>query len=251
MVWKHFATIKEKKGVSDAEFTRDIKDIIILGVMKGNLTEKNKKKMSEDGRKKAEALFTKWDLHMGSVEGLATAVSLPRVLSAFPVATTKAVVKLPARTFGPVSSGFPAVISNPVFPALVPQTLHPKLVQSLLGTFNLWATEQSRKISKVMAAKSFAEVFSIQMEYTTISHCSPVPSAEDRANMWPAVAFQLREAEEVLLKCWSRTVEIEANPFETKMIEEDAEKGRKKDAKKGKGKQVRPEPQEEDTSLDL
>lgn len=180
MVHAHMAKIKAEKSIGDDAFNSDLMAIITLGALKGNVTTTNLNKMSDDGIAKAKALYSKYGMKMGSLGNDRRAITLPRVLSAFPELTTKVVIRLPSRYFGPKSSGFSAAIKNPVFASLVPSGLNLKVQTHLLEIHTIYAAEQTMVISNI---KDFKEAFDKQMPYTLIAHRSSVPQEAMRIDL--------------------------------------------------------------------
>lgn len=184
MVHEHMAKVKQEKGISDHEFVNDIRGLITLGALKGNYTAKNKAKISEAGRERADALFKKYGMKEGSLAGERKAIILPRVLSAFPELTTKVILKVPHRNFGERTSALPKIMKNPVFPALVPHGLKAEVKCHLLWLYCVYSADQSTAISRV--AQDFDVAYDSQMQYIEIAHQSSVPPESVRVSMFRA-----------------------------------------------------------------
>lgn len=181
MVHEHFAKIKNEKGIDDTAFKKDLMTLMVLGAMKGNYTEKNSSKISDEGKVTADNLYTKYSLKKGSVGKDKKAVTLPRILSAFPTLATKVVVRAPSRVFGPKSKDFPKVIMNPVFASLVPTSLPEETKKGLLKAYTTWSAEQTMALTKT---SDFAAAYDKQDQYTAIAHASSVPSEKMRVSVF-------------------------------------------------------------------
>jgi len=191
MVHEHFARIVTENGISQAEFVDDMRALITLGAMKGNYTMKNAGKISEAGKKKADALYKKYQMKQGSLGGDKKAIILPRVLSAFPELTTKVVMRVPDRNFGTKTTRLPKFMKNPVFPALIPKTLANEAVVTFLWLYSVYSAEQSIVISEI---KDFQDAFVAQRGYAVIAFNSAVPPESTRVRMFQAQVNELVQA---------------------------------------------------------
>lgn len=183
MVHRHFASIMESQGISQGEFVNDMRALITLGALKGNYTMRNSGKISEAGKAKADLLYSKYRMKIGSLGGDKKAIILPRVLSAFPELTTKVILRSPDRNFGTITNGLPKLFKNPVFPALVPHGLSNKVVDTLLWIYTVYSAEQSMAISTV---KDFGDAFTAQKQFVTIAYNSTHPVEPTRVRMMKA-----------------------------------------------------------------
>lgn len=191
MVHAHFAKIMQEKGISEAELTNDLRGLITLGAMKGNYTLRNAGKISDAGRKAADALYAKYNLKMGAIAGDKKAITLPRVLSAFPELTTKVIRNTPDRNFGTRTSKLPRIIKNPVFPTLIPKTMDSNAAQTLLWIYAVYSADQSLVISQ---EKDFNNAFAVQKQFITIAFNSSVPHEETRKKIIRTVTAELVQA---------------------------------------------------------
>jgi len=181
MVHDHFFKICKQKDISQDTFLADLRAIIVLGAMKGNYSIKNSVKISDDGKTKADSLYGTYQMKKGSVGLDKKAVTLPRVLSAFPEITAKVVLRCPDKNFGTKTNGLSKLIKSPVFAAIIPATLDKKVKGYFLDLYNIYSAEQTQAISKI---SSFAEALLKQEEYTNIAHKSVVPAETTRVNFF-------------------------------------------------------------------
>lgn len=172
MVHKHFASVLADSKISNAEFIDDMRALITLGAMKGNYTMRNAGKISEKGRVKADELYKKYSLKQGSLGTDKKAITLPRVLSAFPELTTKVILKAPPRNFGPHTTFLPNIMKNPVFPSLIPYAIGDLAAATLLYLYNVYSAEQATVISQT---KDIGNAFTAQKQFITIAYNSSVP----------------------------------------------------------------------------
>jgi hypothetical protein len=181
MIHAHMAQMMTDKSISLQEFTNDMRALITLGAMKGNYTTKNAGKISTAGKTKADALYAKYQLKMGSLGTDKKAIILPRVLSAFPELTTKVILRLPDRDFGESVTELPRIIKNPVFPSLIPKRLPTDCVDTLIWLYTVYSAEQSLIISSI---KDFDDAYVAQKSYVVIAFNSTVPKEETRIRMF-------------------------------------------------------------------
>jgi hypothetical protein len=177
MVHDHFSKIKTQKNISNPDFQNDIQAIIALGATKGNITVRNSSKISEAGRTVLDRLFTTYQMKKGSIGTDRRAVTLPRVLSAFPELTSKVVLRCPDKNFGYRTNALSRFVKNPVFAAMVPSSLEISVKSFFLAIYNVYSAEQTLTISKV---SDFQEALNKQVQYTDIAHNSSVPTEKDR-----------------------------------------------------------------------
>jgi len=193
MVHAHFAKIMTSKGISNQEFTDDMRALITLGAMKGNYTMRNSAKISEQGRSKADSLYKKYELKQGSLMGDKKAIILPRILSAFPELTTKVILKVPARDFGPKTAGLPKFMKNPVFPSLIPKAMNENAKHTLLWLYTIYSAEQSIVIAQE-PKPDFATAYKTQKQFVNIAHNSTVPPEATRVSMFKGKLDEIVQA---------------------------------------------------------
>jgi hypothetical protein len=191
MVHKHFATVKEERGISDIEFIGDMRALITLGALKGNYTIRNSGKISDAGRDRADSLYSKYKLKVGSLGGDKKAVILPRILSAFPELTTKVIMHVEPRDFGLRTMKYPKFMKNPVFPAMIPKTLSSRVVSTFLYLYTVYSADQSLVIS---SEKDFDAAFTVQRQFCTIAFNSSVPPESVRIKVFKTVKEDLLQA---------------------------------------------------------
>lgn len=191
MVWTHMKKIMDAKGISDQEFIKDMIAIITLGALKGNYTARNAAKISDAGRTKANALYKKYDMKMGSLGDERKAIILPRVMSAFPEMTSKIILKSPPRDFGEEMSFLPLIMKSPVFPTLIPKELPQPIIDVFLWLYALYSGYQTITISQI---KDLTKAISVQKPYIVISFNSKVPPRANRVKMFKSQIEELVQA---------------------------------------------------------
>lgn len=203
MVFKHLAAIKAKKNITDDIFTQDITTLVCLGCIAGNYTAKNKDKRDEKGTAKADELFAKYELAMGSIGTNKRAVTLPRVLLTFPVLTHKINIVCPERNFpGPFqSSSLPQIMKSPVFPALIPSGFGTNSKTALLIAYCSYTCDQSKAINPDAKTATLVDIFNKQFGYVTIGHQSPEPAEPERQKLW-------KEILPILQSSWDSIVSV-------------------------------------------
>jgi hypothetical protein len=192
MVHDHFASIVSAKGISDSEFSSDMRALIALGALKGNYTAKNAKKISEEGKTKANSLYRKYDMKQGSLGDNKKAIILPRVLSAFPELTSRVILKVNDRNFGDNTNFLPRIIKNPVFPSLIPKTLEVNVRETLLYLYNVYSANQSLVINP--NSGSFDNAFKTQKTYVYIAFNSSVPPEKTRIALFKSQLDEIVQA---------------------------------------------------------
>jgi hypothetical protein len=214
MVLKHLMEIKKSKSISDEEFRIDMLTLICLGVMSGNYTEKNKKKIDPAGKDKADNLFVKYKMKVGSVKDDRKAVTLPRLLATFPIMTSKVNMSdlCPEKNYpGPFnSSELPKALKTPVFPSLIPSKFNENVKTFLMTASCCYSADQSFAINEKTAGKGADVIFKEQWQYVDISYKSSQPSQTERENYmkglkidYDAIVKTLRKYQELVDKEFS------------------------------------------------
>jgi hypothetical protein len=203
MVMKHLSKVKLAKAISDDDFSADITALICLGCIAGNYTDKNKQKRDEKGTARADELFSRYELTMGSIGNNKRAITLPRVILTFPILTFKVMMLCPERNFtGPFStSSLPQSMKNAVFPALIPTDIGPKSKKALLLAYCAYTSDQSKAINASMRSLPIDEVFRKQFEFVEIGHSSPEPSNDARKAQFKVIKKHLEDG-------WPAIVEV-------------------------------------------
>jgi len=185
MVLKHFLEIKKSKGILDGEFQSDMLTLICLGVMSGNYTSNNKNKIDDKGRDKADALFTKYQMKIGSVGQDKKAVTLPRVLATFPILTSNVAMSdtCPEKNYPGgffASENLPKALKTPVFPALIPAKAKDDIKKFLMIACCCYSADQSKAINPAHKAADAKTIYQEQWQYVEISHQSSQPTQSMR-----------------------------------------------------------------------
>jgi len=190
MVHAHFAHIKHKKAISNEHFIADLRSLVIVGVMMGNYNDHNAGKISESGKSSADSLYVKYELHKGAVGVNKKAVTLPRILAAFPVVTIRITLKCSPRNYNGVfgANALPHAMKTQVFPSVIPHTLNREITTVLLLASACYTTEQTITISNLKTNP--VEVIKDQMKYTEVSFNSSVPSERERQAIFKTLHLQ-------------------------------------------------------------
>jgi hypothetical protein len=186
MVLNHLADMKNTNNISDEIFSNDMMSLVTLGCVSGNYTETNREKRDAKGTAKADELFVRYRLQIGSVGKNKRAVTLPRVLLALPILTYNVMAFCPDRNFpGPFDSpSLPKCMKNPVFPSLIPLKLNSAVKTSLLIAYCCYTCDQTKFINKDKSSENAEVLFPDQMFYVNIGHKSTEPTAAERATVW-------------------------------------------------------------------
>lgn len=211
MVMKHFLEIKTSKDITDNDFKKDLTALICLGVISGNYTSKNKEKRAEEGTKQADELFTRYNLHMGSLGTNKRAVTLPRVLLTFPTLTSDIALMCPEKNFsGPFgTSSLPHIMKTAVFPSLIPSNVDKPLKDYLLMLYCCYTCDQTRAINNSMKNAPDSEIYKKQYDYVEISHKSIEPSEGTRVDYYKKIVQPaLKSGKEGMKAVASKYIEL-------------------------------------------
>jgi hypothetical protein len=188
LVFNHLHEIKKTKNISNSEFQNDIKVLILMGAIMGNYNDNNSNKISPEGKDKGDSLMLKYDLRKGGIGGNKKAVNIPRILSAFPIITSKMTLKCSPREYNGIysSNSLSNFFKTPVSPSLIPRKLPQEVKTFMLHMCNAYLAEQTMAIRNMSTG---LEAYKLQWRFTEISHKSPVPSDEERQQYIKGITF--------------------------------------------------------------
>lgn len=189
MVFQHLHNIKTTKNISTADFKNDIKVLVLMGAIMGNYNTNNSGKISTEGKDRGDSLMLKYDLKMGGLEGNKKAVNLPRIMSAFPILSSKMTIRCHPREYNGVFSSqlLPDFFKSPVSPSLIPKSMSQEIKTGLMALCNAYLAEQTMAIKGMTSGK---DAYNLQWKFTQISHKSPVPSDEERREYMKGISFK-------------------------------------------------------------
>lgn len=199
MVMAHFAKMMKDKNINKRDFATDIRKILILGAMKGNYNSHNKTKISDEGRAVADELYAKYELSEGGASKNRKAINLPRIMAAFPLIATQAIMIAPGKSYSNAfsCSSLSRVWRNPLLPALIPRYMNDKVRNFLLFIATCYTAEQTMTLRQMAdATKAYEE----QKRYTDISHASSEPSEDERKTYMQTITVKMSELEAVAAK---------------------------------------------------
>lgn len=199
MVMEHLAKVKAEGNISDSDFQRDIQSLIIMGAVMGNYNEHNSGKISEEGKKKADTLMQKYGLKKGGIGSDKRQVNIPRLLAAFPIATTRVLMKCPSRSYTNAfeCNSLPTFLKNPVFPSLIPGSLDTILKAALSVVATCYSAEQTMALKKMTDA---SQAYEQQKQYTEIAFNSSRPTTIERQQFLRQLQFPVSNINTVLRK---------------------------------------------------
>jgi hypothetical protein len=184
--------VKNKKSMSDAELQEDIMKMVAIGQIKGNITEKNKTKMSDEGQTMLNSLQAKYDIKYGGGKNQPSSViTFPRITATFPDLAVKLAGILGPRDYpgGPfLTSRLPAPMRVQVFPSIVPKSLESKIKTFFLKASLCYSVDQTHAFPST-GKKDPKQLISIQAQFVLLSHNSIVPKEEVRTILFKSLSF--------------------------------------------------------------
>lgn len=209
LVFRHLAKIrKDDPKITDADFRQDMKTLVVMGVVMGNYSEKSSKGISDAGKAMGDALFKKYSLKVGGVQGDKKAITLPRLMSAFPIVTSKFIDKIGGKTYSNAFScgDLPNVLRSAVLPAIIPKSLPSSVRSTLMLIATCYSAEQTMTITGNTDAMASYE---IQKKYSDLAHRGPVPSETERSAYIGSLVLEY----EALKKVVDAFVAVSKKPF--------------------------------------
>jgi len=172
----------------------DIAKMCTIAVVKGSITDRNLKKMSDAGKKTYSELEALYNLKKGGSKGVdPKVVTIARVGAAFPGSIMKILMKRPdlAKKFaGPFGTKIlPPYLRHQSAAACIPDSLSDDVKTFLLGLITAYTSDQSKVISK--SKDSPSDIFDNQENFVTSTNSSSYPSEQVRKSLfqtWTLVA---------------------------------------------------------------
>jgi len=185
VVYRHLAAIKTRAAIGDDAFTEDIKTLLVLQHLKGNISTANIKGIKGRAQQVIAALLSKYQIQLKIGNSKKDAVTLPRLATAFPVLTVDIASQVPHSYGGPFESKkLPGCMMTSVFASVVPAS--EKVTSTLLYASVCYTTDQMFALQKLgystMKKEELLEKFEDQKKYADIAFSSSVVDQADRHN---------------------------------------------------------------------
>jgi hypothetical protein len=174
------------------EILSDIAEMCTIAMIKGSITQKNLKKLSDTGKKSYSVLEARYGLKKGGSKGVdPDVITIARVGAAFPGSMMKILIQKPTLgktftgSFG--SKNLPSYLRHQCAAACIPETLDDKVKNFLLGLITAYTSDQSKVISKenkAIAAKKPSEIYEDQENFVMTTHGSNYPSLAVRIQIF-------------------------------------------------------------------
>jgi len=179
--------LKESKAIDDKLFSDDVCKMVAIGLIKGNVNEHNKTKMSETGQKDLTTLMSKYDIKSGGGKGKpAHVITFPRVMATFPDIAVRLTKVLGGKEFrgGPFKSYLlPDCMKIQVFPSVIPDKLEKPVKSFFLTAALCYSVDQTIQISNI-DKPNVVDLCATQFPFVNISHTSPLPKQDTRRQVF-------------------------------------------------------------------
>lgn len=177
-ILKSLMKSKKTAKIDNSEFLRDITTLCALAVIKGSITDKNIKKMSDKGKTQYDLLEKRYGITRGGGRGKpAEVVTVARIAAAFPgkVVQLLQTQKVPGRDFvGEFQTHkLPGVLKHQALAACVPKDLAERSREFLLDLITVFSVDQTRTISRTK--DSAMDLIDRQKQFTNVSHGGAYP----------------------------------------------------------------------------
>lgn len=169
------------------QILNDIASMCTIAIIKGSITDKNLKKMSDAGKRSYELLESTYKLKRNGSKGVdPSVVTIARVGAAFPGSMMKILMKrtdLAKKFAGPFGSkALPAYLRHQSAAACIPDTLDDKIKQFLIGLVIAYTSDQSKTISTTKDKPE--ELYARQENFISSTHASPFPVEDVRRTIF-------------------------------------------------------------------
>jgi len=186
-VYKHVLAVQASRNLTDADRDKDINYLLLLQVLRGNVSVANFKTFTSQGQQSINAMYNKWHLSLKITETeKKTAVTLPRISLAFPFQAALIAAKHGKAFVGPFgSSSLPKCFMTNSFASLIPIGL--EITKMLIYAYNCHATDQSIALSKMnyrtMKGDELMAKFAEQLVFCDVAFQSTVIPGAYRLGM--------------------------------------------------------------------
>lgn len=182
-VLKSLMKSKKSAKISNPDFLKDITTLCALAVIKGSITDKNIKKMSDKGKSQYDLLEKRYNIVRGGGKGKpAEVVTVARIAAAFPgkVVQLLQTKQVPGRDFiGEFHTHkLPGVLKHQALAACIPKDFAERSKDFLLDLITVFSVDQTRTISRTKEGS--AELIERQKQFTNVSHGGAYPPENQR-----------------------------------------------------------------------
>lgn len=144
--------LSERKKGSENDFFKEISLLMVIAVVKGNISSANERKMAEGGFSVMSTLIKKYGILIKRKPTKPTDVTFPRILASMPalgvmVAKKKGGKRYPNAIFK--TNILPDSMNVSTFPSVIPFKLHDEAKQLLLILCLCYSVDQAYSISPV------------------------------------------------------------------------------------------------------
>ncbi|KAI1005381.1 hypothetical protein K3495_g2831 [Podosphaera aphanis] len=193
MVLERFEKIKAEKGIEESVFQEDLRSLIRMGI------EWDRRVRKSVTKRKATALINKYQIKR-SVQHDRKAITLHRILAAFPIQTVKLLKDVPVANYNNVFGciELPYFMKISVFPSLIPKAnLKETIRETLLLVVSCYTAEQYMAQSGL---KNYRVAVLRAQHYAKVSYDSTLPEEEKRRETFLSFEFPLAAIKNVVDK---------------------------------------------------
>jgi len=165
---------------------KDIITLVGIGIMKGNITQKNKKRMSDEGIKAYDELVARYGIASSPKGKSSSTITIPRTVAAYAGLAVRMVGKMgpkryPGKSFR--STELPHFMQITCFPSIVPSTLDSKVKDFLLIGNLCYSMDLTITVKNMKDVKEIESSIDEQRKYVDLAHASTIPSEKSRLGM--------------------------------------------------------------------
>jgi len=181
-----FISCSKKMNLADGVLENDIITVVGIGIMKGNITGKNKKRMSEEGIKAYDELAARYGISSSPGGKSASTITIPRTVAAYAGLAVRMVTKMgpkkyPGKSFN--STTLPAFMQITCFPSIVPSTLPPKITEFLLIGNLCYSMDLTITVKGIVDVIEIGNLIDEQRKFVDLAHSSSIPSLKSRQGL--------------------------------------------------------------------
>jgi hypothetical protein len=181
-----FISLSKKMNLADGILEKDIITLVGIGIMKGNVTVRNKKRMSEEGIKAFDELVARYGIEHSAKEKSATTITIPRTVAAYAGLAVRMVDKMgpkkyPGKSFR--STELPAFMQITCFPSIIPSNLPPKISEFLLIGNLCYSMDLTITVKNISDVKEIEKLIDEQRKFVDLAYASSIPTLKSRQGL--------------------------------------------------------------------
>jgi hypothetical protein len=176
----------KKMSLTEEAMHDDIITMVGIGIMKGNVTDRSKLRMSDEGQKEYDVLIKRYGIATSARGKSSTTITIPRMLSAYAGLAVRMSTKLEPKKYmnGKMHSHeLPSYMQLTCFASVIPRTLGKQAAECLLFANLCYSVDLATVVSNIDDQAKIKSLFPDQLNYVMLAYKSPYPTEKSRIGL--------------------------------------------------------------------